>query len=132
MFVTIGTRMYRRNDGTVPAGSERWSLVYQAPPVGSFNSGLRGITCITHDGAPALLASTEGNGDVFRFDHVSAAHLTPTLEGQPIPAINQMLSAHGTPVPARGAGHVTYVIAAYNNFTVTAPHSAVCPRLVGL
>lgn len=121
LFVTIGTRMYRRNDGTVPAGGDRWSLVYEAPPVGSFNSGIRGISCITYAGAPALLASTEGNGDVFRFDNITAPHLTPTLEWAPIPAINQMLAAHGTPVPARGKGRVVYVIAAYNNFTTTAP-----------
>ncbi len=122
LFVTIGTRMYRRNDGALPAGGDRWSLVYTAPPVGAFNSGIRGISCITHAGAPALLASTEGNGDVFRFDNVNAPHLTPTLEWSPIPAITQMLDTHGTPVPTRGKSHVTYVIAAYNNFTQTAPN----------
>jgi hypothetical protein len=41
------------------------------------------------------------------------------------PAINEMLRAHGTQVPARGAGRVTYVITAYNNFTSTAPSQQV-------
>jgi hypothetical protein len=124
LYVSIMTKLYRRNDGSVPPGIPRWVLVYQAPPVGPHNSGLRGLTCITHDGAASLLASTEGDGNVYRFDRLptgllaeTAAKLVPTLEFAPIPAIRQMLAAHGTEVPATGKRSIAYVIAAYNNFT---------------
>jgi hypothetical protein len=131
LYVTINTKLYRRNDGTLPPGIARWTLVYQEPPVGAFNSGLRGLTCATHDGSPSLLLSTEGNGDVYRLDHLprgqlansataSPGHgltrLVPILEFAPIPAIRQMLDTQGTTVPASGQGSISYVIAAYNNF----------------
>jgi hypothetical protein len=126
LYVSINTKLYRRNDGTLGAGTPRWSLVYEAPAVGSFNSGLRGLTCVTHDGAPALLASTEGNGNVYRFDHLPhgrrtdrTPHLVPVLEFAPISAIRHLLATHGTSVPSGGAGSIGYVIAAYNNFTTT-------------
>jgi hypothetical protein len=130
LYVTINTRLYRRNDGRLPRGVARWVLVYQEGPVGPFNSGLRGITCVTHDGSPALLISTEGDGDVYRFDRLphgrldaspaaSPGHgvtgLRPILEFSPIPAIRRMLGAQGTHVPATGEGSIAYVIAAYNN-----------------
>jgi hypothetical protein len=62
VYVTINTTLYRRNDGRLPPRTNRWTPVYQAPPVGAFNSGLRGLSCVRHAGASALLASTEGNG----------------------------------------------------------------------
>ena len=128
LYVTINTRLYRRNDGALPSGMPRWALVYQEPPVGAFNSGLRGLTCVAHRGSPALVASTEGNGDIYRFDHLPhgrlddaatprrPGRLSPTLELSPVPAIRAMLAAQGTPVPTSGRGSVAYVIAAYNNF----------------
>ena len=131
LFTTINTTLYRRNDGTLPPGVARWVPVYREPkPPSAFNSGLRGITCITHDGSPSLLLSTEGDGDVYRFDHLPRGQidapgsagpgsgvtaLVPTLEFSPIPAIRQMLSNTGTSVPAEGDGSIGYVIAAYNN-----------------
>jgi hypothetical protein len=134
-YVSINTKLYRRNDGTLPAGVARWALVYQAPAVGSFNSGLRGLSCVTHDGSPALLVSTEGNGDVYRFDHLPRGRIdappnaapgggltgsVPTLEFAPVPAIRTLLAPQGTTVPAAGKGSIGYVIAAYNNFeTIT-------------
>src|SRR5581483_9172575 len=66
VFVSINTKLYRRADAT-----GHWSLVYSAPPVGAFNSGLRGLSCVTHAGAPALLVPTEGNGDIYRFDTIT-------------------------------------------------------------
>ncbi len=132
LYVTINTKLYRRNDGELPPGVARWVLVYREPPVGMSNSGLRGLTCITHLGSPSLLLSTEGNGDVYRIDHLprsrlddpataSPGHglrgLTPVFEFAPIPALRRMLAAEGTAVPARGKGSIDYVIAAYNNFT---------------
>jgi hypothetical protein len=132
LYVTINTRLFRRNDGTLPPGAARWVLVYAEPPVGAFNSGLRGLSCVTHAGAPALLLSTEGTGNIYRLDHLphgvldgttppgpgqTAAGLTLTLEFAPIPAIRQMLAADGARVPAAGPGSVGYVIAAYNKLT---------------
>ncbi len=130
LYATINTKLYRRNDGILAPGVARWVLVYQEPPVGVHNSGLRGITCITQHGSPSLLVSTEGNGDVYRLDDLprgqidassSAAPgagvtgLVSTLEFSPIPAIRQMLAAEGTTVPEKGRGSIAYVIAAYNN-----------------
>ncbi len=130
LYSTISTTLYRRNDGSLPAGIPRWVPVYRAPPVGPHNSGLRGITCVSERGAPSLLISTEGNGNVYRFDHLPqgqlnttaspspgsvADGLVQTLEFQPIPAIRQMLATQGTIVPPTGRGSIIYVIAAYNN-----------------
>jgi hypothetical protein len=132
LYVTINTKLYRRNDGDLPAGVARWVLLYQEPPVGMSNSGLRGVTCITYLGSPSLLLSTEGNGDVYRIDHLPRGQLddsaeagpghglrglTPILEFAPIPALRHMLAAQGTTVPGTGKGSIDYVIAAYNNFT---------------
>jgi hypothetical protein len=132
LYVTINTKLYRRNDGELPSGVARWVLLYEEPPVGMSNSGLRGLTCITHLGSPSLLLSTEGNGDVYRFDHLPRWRLddpasacpghglhglTPIFEFAPIPALRQMLASEGTTVPAKGKGSIDYVIAAYNNFT---------------
>jgi hypothetical protein len=130
LYSTVDTTLYRRNDGALPSGIPRWVPVYRAPPVGPHNSGLRGITCLAHNGSPSLLISTEGNGNVYRFDHLprgqldTTARLSPgsladglvqTLEFQPIPAIRQMLGTQGTIAPATGRGSIVYVIAAYNN-----------------
>jgi hypothetical protein len=130
LYVTINTKLYRRNDGNLPPGVARWVLVYQEPPVGAFNSGLRGLTCVTHDGSLSLLLSTEGNGNVYRFDHLPQGQLggsstpssgplpgglAPILEFSPISAIQQMLTSEGTTVPETGAGSIVYVIAAYTN-----------------
>lgn len=131
IYVTINTKLYRRNDGDLPPGVARWVLLYQEPPVGMSNSGLRGLTCITHLGSPSLLLSTEGNGNVYRIDHLperqlddpptaSPGHglrgLTPILEFAPVRALRQMLATQGTTVPPTGKGSIDYVIAAYNNF----------------
>jgi hypothetical protein len=131
LYVTINTKMFRRNDGSLPLGVPRWTLVDQEPPVGAFNSGWRGISCVAHDGSPSLLVSTEGSGDVYRLDDlplgqlaeagaVSVAYpypgLVSTLEFAPASAIRRMLSTEGTTVPAAGPGSIDYVIAAYNNF----------------
>jgi len=130
LYVTINTALYRRNDGMLPPGTGRWAAVYQEPPVGAFNSGLRGLTCVTHDHAPALLVSTEGDGDVYRFDRLPAgqvdgpapeagqavAGLSPVLEFEPRPGLGQLLTEQGMTVPVTGKGSIGYVIAAYNNF----------------
>jgi hypothetical protein len=131
LYVTINTMMFRRNDGTLASGSSRWVLVYQEPPVGPFNSGLRGLSCVTHNGSPSLLFSTEGTGDVYRLDDLPKGQLAgttavspenpfpglvSTLEFTPITAISQMQAAEGTRVPATGSTSIDYVIAAYNNF----------------
>jgi hypothetical protein len=122
LYASINTKLFRRNDGVRPPGVARWVLVYQAPLVGRHNSGLRGLTCTTHNGSPSLLVSTEGNGRVYRLDHLPRGHLTSDrslkahLEFSPIPSIRRMLAAQGTELPPFGAGAVHYVIAAYNNF----------------
>jgi hypothetical protein len=109
LYVTINRRLYRRNDGALPAGVARWALVYEEPPVGPRNSGLRGLSCVSHRGSPSLVVSTEGDGNVYRFDHLrrSPVRLVPTLELQPRVAIARMLG---------GTQAIGYVIAAYNNF----------------
>jgi hypothetical protein len=128
LYLTINTKLYRRNDGLLgPAGS-RWVLVYQEPPVGVLNSGLRGLSCITYDGSPSLLLSSEGSGDVYRIDRLPVGQLTPlatgglpgglapVLEFSPIAALGAMLRSQGVAVPASGKGSINYVITAYNNF----------------
>lgn len=74
---------------------------------------------MTYDGAPALLLSSEGSGDVYRLDHLPrgplrgsttvspgqpAAGLVVTREFTPIPAIRRMLAEEGTAVPVSGKG----------------------------
>lgn len=123
LYVSINTGLYRRNDGRLPAGTPRWSLVYREPPVGAFNSGLRGLSCATDDGRPALLFSTEGNGDVYHLGPLpegpsagGRALPAPVLELSPAAAIGRMLAREGTAVPSSGPGSISYVIAAYNDF----------------
>jgi hypothetical protein len=132
LYATIRTRLYRRNDGSLRSGFPRWALLYQEPPVAPPNSGLRGLTCITYQGAPALLFSTEGTGDVYRLTHLPHGQLDPappppslhraaagmilTREFSPVPVIRRMLASEGTTVPVAGPGQISYVIAAYNNF----------------
>lgn len=123
LYVTINTKLFRRNDGTLPSGLSRWEQVYAGPPAAAYNSGLRGLSCITQDATPALLFSTEGDGDIYRIAHLPRGQLdvanmfTPTLEFQPIGAVRRMLVSEGTDIPAKGNGTIQYVIAAYNNFT---------------
>jgi hypothetical protein len=144
LYVSIGTNIYRRNDRALGPGTPRWALVYQNPPVGAFNSGTRGLSCVRHDGSPSLLFSTEGNGDVLRLDHLPrgqvaaeatlghpAAGLVSTLEFSPIAGLRQMLAGQGLAVPAAGPGSIGYVIAAYNNVTTMRIDGAV-RQLVGL
>jgi hypothetical protein len=131
-YVTVNTTLYRRDDdGAPPAAAARWSPVYREPPVGPFNSGLRGLSCVRHAGAPALLASTEGDGDVYRFDHLPTGRVAPgpapapgrggdgvvpVLEFEPVPTLRALLARQSTPVPTSGPGSINYVIAAYNEF----------------
>ncbi len=130
LYTTINTTLYRRNDGALPAGIPRWVPVYRAPPVGPHNSGLRGITCISHErvavaahldrgqrqrvsirrspAGPARYHGATSPGSV-------ADGLVQTLEFRPAAAIRQMLATQGTVLPATGRGSIAYVIAAYNN-----------------
>jgi hypothetical protein len=101
LYVSINTKLYRRNDR-----SRRWSVVYEAPAVGRRNSGLRGLSCVSHAGRPSLLVSTEGDGNVYRFDRLTRRKLTPVLEFTPRVALQQIV----------GPQKIGYVIAAYNNF----------------
>jgi hypothetical protein len=132
LYVSINTKLFRRNDGKLRPGQSRWVLAYQAPPVGPLNSGLRGLTCINHHGSPALLVSTEGTGRVYRLDHLPRGRiagspaappgsrlrggLVARLEFSPADGIRRMLAATGTKVPVARRGSIGYVIAAYNNF----------------
>lgn len=146
LYASINTMLYRRNDGRLPRGTSRWSLLYEEPPVGPHNSGLRGLTCVTYGGAPALLLSTEGDGDVYRLDRLPrgqvrgtttvrpgqpAAAVAVTLEFSPIPALRRMLAEEGTAVPSSGTGSIVYVIAAYNRFT-TVRIGGVTSQLIGM
>jgi hypothetical protein len=137
LYVAINTKLFRRNDGALPPGVARWVLVYQAPPVGPHNSGLRGLTCTTRAGSRSLLVSTEGSGRVYRFDNLprgrlkGARSLAAHLEFSPIPAVRRLLAAQGVEVPASGAGAVHYVIAAYNDFA-TVKLGAVRRQLFGI
>ena len=126
LYVTINTKLYRRNDGDLSPGVARWVLLYHEPPVGMSNSGLRGLTCITHLGSPSLLLSTEsGVGDVYRIDHLprgqlddppraSPGHglrgLIPILQFAPIPALRHMLAAEGNNRSRHGHGVHDYVM----------------------
>jgi len=92
LFVSINTKLYRRNDGTLPPGVARWVLVYQEPPVGPFNSGLRGLTCVSHDRSPALLVSTEGDGNVYRFDHLPRGQLHDSASASPGHGLSGLVS----------------------------------------
>jgi hypothetical protein len=130
LFVSINTKLFRRNDGALSPGEPRWSLVYQTPPVGPLNSGLRGLTCITYRRSRSLLVSFEGNGNVYRLDHLARARLTPVLELTTARAIASMLAAQGTRIPSAGTGSIDYVIAAYNNF-LTATAGGVSHQLFG-
>ena len=126
LYATMNTTLYRRIDGVPP----RWIPVFQEGPVGRYNSGLRGLSCVRHDGKPSLLLSAEGSGEVHRFDHLSQGQLTPVSEFAPVSAIRRMLAARGSVVPASGPGSIGYVIAAYNDIT-TVPIDGVNRQVFG-
>ena len=84
-----------------------------------------------HDGSPSLLLSTEGNGNVYRFDDLPRGQLRHHSEPEPrfgrrrvgadarVPTHPRHPSdagpTGGTLIPATGRGSIAYVIAAYNN-----------------
>ena len=113
-------------------GTARWVLVYQEPPVGAFNSGLRGPelrlarrshprSCCRPRAAETYTGST-----ACRTGQLALAlaprpgrrlgGLTPVLEFAPVPSIAHDAGQRGHPVPASGNGSIGYVIAAYNDF----------------
>ena len=58
LYVTINTKMFRRNDGSLPQGFPAGRSSIKSHRWAAFNSGFRGISCITHDGSPSLLFSS--------------------------------------------------------------------------
>ena len=117
--MSVNTKLYRRNDSALPHGAARWVLVYQEPPVVAFNSGLRGLTCVSHDGSPSLLLSSEGTGNVYRLDHLPHGQLDAPVTRKPGQMLTPVLefsrpapSARCWPLPAwrsrpPGAGRST-------------------------
>lgn len=119
MYATANVQLWRRNDGDLPSGTPRWSLMYQAPPVGDANTGLRGLTCVDHRGQPSLLVAREGSGQILRFDGLPSGTVTgllptPAVDAEARQVIGDGLRAWGHDVPTTGTGSVNYVIPAYN------------------
>lgn len=113
LFVSINNEIFVREDDAAPE-EDRWSLFFAAPEVGEANSGFRGLTCIDHDGHPAILASFEGVGTIGRFDDLYLG--TPTIEVEPRELIGETLRGWGFQIPSSGDDSPNYVIAAYNEF----------------
>jgi hypothetical protein len=124
LYATNETVVYRRNDGALPAGVPRWVPVTASiGTAAAGNSGLRGLTCIQHQGRAALLVSPEGDGSVLRIDALPVGlvrvpmMLSPATELDVRPRVRAELNARSaTPIPASGDGSVRYVISAYNEF----------------
>lgn len=121
MWATVRETLYRRREGDLASGAERWSRVYTAPVENARNSGLRGLTCIEHDGGPALLVAKEGRGEILRFDargdeesSRADGSLSPVVEADLRELVHESLRATGHALPARGRGAVGYVLPAYN------------------
>jgi hypothetical protein len=120
-----GTLYRRRTDGGIdPATGGPWQPAWSVEVANPDNSGLRGVTCIEHDGAPAILVGVEGSGEIVRFDGVDrlrssieAAPLVPVPELDTRALIDSTLREWGHDVPAAGSGAVGYTIPAYNDFT---------------
>jgi hypothetical protein len=119
-----GTLYRRRTDASVdPVTGGPWQPVWTVAVANPDNSGLRGVTCIAHDGGSALLFGVEGSGEILRVDGVDgfgpfvAESIEPTLEVSTPALITDTLRAWGHQVPSIGPGAVGYVIPAYNDFT---------------
>lgn len=120
-----GTLYRRRNDGGVdPATGGPWQPAWSVEVANPDNSGLRGVSCIEHDGAPAILLGVEGSGEILRFDGVdrlgpaiAATPLVPVPELDTRMLIDATLRGRGHAIPPTGAGSVGYTIPAYNEFT---------------
>jgi hypothetical protein len=115
LYATVGGALYRRAD-TTPARWQRWIALADVP-ASSANSGLRGLTCVTHEGAPALLASLEGAGSIGRISPLPS----PSNETAPavMPAIELDTRTAIAAAFKQRAGlnaTVSYVIPAYSNF----------------
>jgi len=124
-WVTVRGTLYRRrtDGGTDAATGGPWQPVWTAAVANPDNSGLRGVRCVHHDGAPAILLGVEGSGELVRFDAVdrlgpvAAARLEPLLELDTRALIERTLRAWGHDIPSSGPGAVGYTIPAYNEFT---------------
>ena len=109
MWVTIRHRLFRRNDGPLPAGVPRWALAVEAPIPGPENSGLRGLTCMRHRGNPALLVSIEGPGTILRLENLpKGVTATPTVtqvvEAEPRAVITDELARPACASLVQGSG----------------------------
>jgi len=120
-----GTLYRRRTDGGIDLSTGGpWQAAWSVEVANPDNSGLRGVSCIEHDGAPAILLGIEGSGEIVRFDGVdrlgaviAATPLAPVPELDTRELIDATLRGWGHAVPATGAGAVGYTIPAYNEFT---------------
>jgi hypothetical protein len=67
-FLTLGFEIWERVD----AGASSWWKRFGVMPIShigdSSQSGMRGLSCVPYNGSHALLAVTEGTGDVWRID----------------------------------------------------------------
>jgi len=125
-WTTVRGTLYRRrtDGGTDPATGGPWQPAWSVEVANPDNSGLRGVTCIEHDGAPAILLGVEGSGEIVRFDGVdrfgpsiAVTPLVPVPELDTRALIDATLREWGHDVPAAGSGAVGYTIPAYNDFT---------------
>jgi len=120
MYASVNNELYRRNPTAQPDGSPLWVSVGQAPQ--ALGSGLRGLTCIDHEGQPALLVALEGPGTIVRIGPLPQGNLNEdvqlpvAIEVEPRDLIREALSAGGIEVPDSGHGAIAYVIPAYNEF----------------
>ncbi len=119
-WVTVRTSLFRRIDGVLPAGQERWVSAFTDTVENEQNSGLRGITCVDHDGSEALIVGREGSGEILRFeglpgDDPTAEVAPPVVEADIRRIVDETLRSWGhDDLPAEGPGSVGYVIPAYN------------------
>jgi hypothetical protein len=125
-WVTVRGTLYRRrpDGGTDAATGGPWQPLWTVAVANPDNSGLRGVSCITHDGAPAILLGVEGSGEILRFEAVdrlgpvaAVTPLHPVLDLDTRALIDRTLRTWGHDVPSSGRGAVGYTIPAYNEFT---------------
>lgn len=124
-WVTVRGTLYRRrtDSGTDAVTRGPWQPMWTVAVANPDNSGLRGVSCVVHEGAPAILLGVEGSGEIVRFDAVdrlgaaAVAPLEPVLELDTRALIERTLRAWGHAVPSSGPGAVGYTIPAYNEFT---------------
>lgn len=120
VYATREGELFRRTEAADAV--DRWEL-FDVFDTGGGGSGLRGLTCVEHEGGPALLVAIEGPGVVLRYaplpdpSSVGAEAPEEVIELDPHLAIAEALERESCEAPPP----IRFVLPAYSDMPELAP-----------